>query len=110
MKTRVLTSVTATFDASGNATASVGPIVNSATWTIENIGTTTTSVTQAELSVFRGPPSASNFVEGTYAGNKDSSNSIHYLANGELLSFVWSGGDPGTTATATLNGWQEDGY
>jgi hypothetical protein len=44
------------------------------------------------------------FVEGTFSGASDSSDSAYIVGNGEILTCVWSGGDPGANATFRVTG------
>jgi hypothetical protein len=46
------------------------------------------------------------FVEGTYSGHRDSSNSVHRLGPTDVVRCVWSGGDPGARATFRVWGLQ----
>lgn len=48
----------------------------------------------------------SEFVEGSYSGALDSSDTIHYVGPTDRLVCTWSGGDANATATFRVTGWQ----
>jgi hypothetical protein len=50
------------------------------------------------------------FLEASYSGSGDSSDTTHVLLGGEILYCVWTGGDPGALASLRVSGWQyQDG-
>jgi hypothetical protein len=44
----------------------------------------------------------SRYLQGTYSGNRDSSDSPYTLLGGDSITAEWVGGTPGTTATLRL--------
>jgi hypothetical protein len=55
--------------------------------------------------VYRGnKPTQSGFIDGTNTGSLDSTNVSFTLYPGMKVTGVWTGGDPGATATMTLVG------
>lgn len=46
------------------------------------------------------------FVEGTYSGHRDASNSAHVLQPTDVIKCTWTGGDAGTRATFRIWGTQ----
>jgi hypothetical protein len=46
----------------------------------------------------------SGFIEGTFSGSSDSSDTSYPVNQGEPLTCVWTGGDPGANATFRVTG------
>lgn len=46
----------------------------------------------------------SGFVEGTFSGSSDASDSSYIVSQGETLTAVWTGGDVGAIATFRVTG------
>jgi hypothetical protein len=44
---------------------------------------------------------------GTYSGDNNSCGPLFSLYTGQIVTGVWSGGNPGATATMTLQGTQD---
>lgn len=65
---------------------------------------TSTAVKQPTANVYRNAVTTANFIEGSYTGSNDSSNTRIVLHAGESLICVWSGGDVGATATYRISG------
>jgi hypothetical protein len=65
-----------------------------------------THVKEALATVYKGQIGALYRISGSYAGSSGDSNSdTIYLNQGETIYVVWTGGDVGATATATISGW-----
>lgn len=98
--------VQATADATGRATSVKGPARYGETWQITSVNTTTNSVAETQLRVFRGVESESAQVLTTYSGNSDTAGGGDpiVLGAGDKLVFVWSGADVGAICTARLEG------
>lgn len=43
--------------------------------------------------------------EGSYSGASDQSDTRHLMLPGDTLTCVWTGGDPGATATVRIRGY-----
>lgn len=97
----------ATLNASGAATVFVAP-GSYEKWTITRIAVTTTdpitSQNVPEANIFLDSPGAANFLEGTYSGNKDSSDTNIVLERNQRLYCQWSGGNSGSVATFSIFG------
>jgi hypothetical protein len=73
--------------------------------TLQTVSTSTaTKVPTAN--VYRNAVTQANFVEGSYTGSNDSSNTRVVLHAGESLICVWAGGDAGARATYRISGVQ----
>ncbi len=66
--------------------------------------TTATKVPTAN--VYKNFVGISNFIEGSYTGNNDASNTRIVLRPSESAICVWAGGDAGATATYRVSGVQ----
>lgn len=97
--------VQATADANGRATASIGPFRFGESWVVKSMNTTTNSVAESQLRVYRGVESDSALIASTYSGNQDSAggNEINVPAQDKLV-FVWSGADVGASCTCRIEG------
>jgi hypothetical protein len=97
--------VQATADANGRAVVSNGPHKFGESWTITSLNTTTNSVAESQLRVYRGVESDSAIVASSYSGNQDSAggSEIKVPAQDKLV-FVWSGADPGAQCTCRIEG------
>jgi hypothetical protein len=97
-------------DGSGNGQVQLGPAITGTSWTPSNVGvlvapTSTTVVSQ--FKIYNGAPIAANFIGGTYTGDNNSSAiSVGNMYPGSVITGVWTGGNPGATATMTLTGTQ----
>jgi hypothetical protein len=66
-----------------------------------------TAVNEATATVYKGQIGALYRLSGSYAGSTgDSNNDVIRLNDGERIWVVWTDGDAGATATATISGWQ----
>lgn len=101
-------SASATFDANGQARATLGPSVYGVRWTITKMVTTTTSVDSATLKVYLNVVSEASIVDTTGSANADVSDDVGIvLETSDKLIFVWELGTPGTVATIVIYGRQE---
>lgn len=102
--------VEATADETGKATVSTGPQKYGDSWTVTLLATSTNSVAQSQLRVYRGVESDSAMVASTYAGNQDTAggNSIDVPGQDKLV-FVWTGADPGSACTCRIEGTLNSG-
>jgi hypothetical protein len=67
---------------------------------------TSTATKVPTANIYRNFISTSNFLEGSYTGSNDSSDTRIVLRAGESLICVWSGGDVGAVATYSIRGVQ----
>jgi hypothetical protein len=97
-----------TLDANGNGTVQIGPGITGVAWIITQMATFTTSVENNPVfNTYLGDPIPQNFIGGTMSGNNDCNTGINILLNnGQYITGQWVGGDPGATATFTVNGTQ----
>lgn len=107
---RALDSAFATviLDGSGNGIASLGPSRPRERWYPAIVAVSVSSnVNEPTCKIYMGPQiSAATFVDGTYTGSNDSTDSgngseVHV---GEQVFAQWTGGDAGATATVTVTG------
>ena len=65
-----------------------------------------TAVEEATATVYKNQIGSLYRLSGSYAGSSgDSNNDTVYLNQGESMYVVWTGGDAGAIATATISGW-----
>jgi len=67
---------------------------------------TTPAVSKPRVDIYLNQVSEKAWLEGTYSGDRDSSDTVHDLSAGESLIAVWSGGDPGARGTILARGEQ----
>lgn len=102
--------VTITLDGSGNGTAQLGPRAHGQVWkptvaSIKMSGATPSGLATCFLYA-GGAATDGNFIDSTYDVNNDSTDRVsgQQLELGQHVYAVWTGGNPGATATLTLNG------
>lgn len=97
--------VQATADANGKAIVSTGPHKFGESWTVKSMATTTNSVAESQLRIYRGVESDSALVASSYSGNQDTAggSEIKVPAQDKLV-FVWTGADPGAQCTCRIEG------
>lgn len=94
----------ATLDAAGNGTA-VLQVPALETWHLTRVAVSATSNTsEPEARVYIGSVIPSNLLGGTYSGSLDSSDETQDVQPGQRIYCVWSGGDPGASATLSVFG------
>jgi hypothetical protein len=98
-----LGTASATFNSSGIAESIIGPGRARESWTVEQLVTRTTSVTQTQLFVRRYNTSGPR-LDYTARGNNDVSPCSYEVPVGQKLSFQWTGGSAGTIATCDIDG------
>lgn len=59
----------------------------------------TSNVNEPTAKLYRNSISDATFIEGSYTGSNDSSDTRHVLTQGEYLTCAWVGGDVGARAT-----------
>jgi hypothetical protein len=99
-------SASAVLDGSGNGRVTLGPGNASQQWAPTNAACSVTSNTSEPIFVlYNGSASNANRIGGTYTGSNDNTDiSGVTLYPGSVFTGVWSGGDPGATATLSLQG------
>lgn len=75
-----------------------------ANWQISSTSIRTNSVLQTVARTYVGQINPTSFVDATSTGNGDTSDSIYAVYVGISYWIEWTGGTPGATATATING------
>lgn len=98
---------TGEFDSAGTATVTIG-CPSGVRWRITAATVSTTSTARTTASLYLGAPTDSGFLEGTYSGNRDATNTEHLVLGGEVVTCVWTGGTPGARATLRLAGVQSE--
>ena len=90
--------VSVTLDATGAGQVSISP--TGGDWVLVNSAVTVSSSTlQPTAKLYRNAVAQVNFVEGSYSGANDSSNTRIVLKQGEQLICAWTGGDAGARAS-----------
>lgn len=101
-------------DANGNGTVSLGPKIQGQKWNLSVAAIRTSTANKIpQCSLYMGgPPDPSNMIDGTYSGDLNSSSRVDAfpLFPGQKLYAVWTGGDPGATATLSVVGTVERIY
>lgn len=99
-------SATTVLDGTGSGVVRVGPSNSSQQWVPTNAAcSTTTNVSEPIFVLYNGTPSNANRIGGTYTGSNDNTDvSGVTLYPGSVLTGVWTGGDPGATATLSIQG------
>jgi hypothetical protein len=70
---------------------------------------TSTTIVQPQCNLYDGPNASPNaFLEGTFSGNSDSSDTPHNMISGDSVTAEWIGGTPNSTATLRLTGVQRN--
>ena len=98
--------IVATADATGTASGTKGPYRYGDQWYIDIIASETNSSKQTTLTVYRGIQSNTSILAGTFSGNFDQATggSPIVVKDGDKLTFVWTGCNPGDICQATLTG------
>jgi hypothetical protein len=95
-------------DADGNGTASLGPYGPNEMWTPSNVSVICSSnANEATCKVYAGPsPSPAYFKDITVDGSTgDATDRCNIpIPKGWYVWAVWTGGDPGATATLNVDG------
>lgn len=91
-------------DANGRAVARISNLVAFEVWKVTRWTVSSTSTTETQARVYRNQESPSNFVEGTYSGKQDSSDTTQHVGSGEHLLCVWSSATPGSRCVFAING------
>ena len=92
----------AEFDAGGEAQVTVAPPGVDWHVRITSVSSTSTADTTATIEI------DGHFHEGSYSGNRDSSDTVFTLQAGSNLVCTWTGGTPGARATLNLRGLQTE--
>lgn len=97
---------TVTLDGTGMGAVRFAPTGEE--WDVQNISVKcSTAVNEATAQVYIGQIGQLYRHSGTYAGSTGDNNNLEqviHLTDGQPLFVVWTGGDAGATATATLSG------
>ena len=99
-------------NSSGNGTASIGPTVGQK-WRLRTASIIVPgAILIPQCKIYMGGAAIDPFfVDGTYTGALASTSNVNGkpLTNGQRIFAVWTGGDPGATATLTITGTSEIG-
>lgn len=110
---RVIKPGSVTLNASGYGVAVV-TVPSGVEWDVELISVSTTTATalglpQPVAAVFHGTsPNPANFIEETFLGNGDSTDSRYKLLGGDSVCVEWTGGTAGAIATMVVRGMQQE--
>lgn len=91
-------------DANGRAVVRISNLVAFEQWTVTRWTVSSTSTAETEARVYRDQESPSNFIEGTYSGRQDASDTNQSIGSNEHLVCVWSGATVGSRCVFTING------
>jgi hypothetical protein len=98
-----------TLDGSGNGTVQLGPQIAGVSWQPTAAGVLVAPASTSVVSLFKlylGQAQPQNFIGGSYSGDSNSAGLAVTLYPGQVITGVWTGGNPGATATLTLSGTQ----
>ncbi len=99
---------TVVLDGSGNGSITFQPTSYGESWKVDQVAISTTAT-----NLLLPPPLFQAYVNGLFVGGSYSGNLTNdtafnqLLQTQEVLKFVWTGGQPGVTATATISGTKE---
>lgn len=82
----------------------LGPTVYGVTWTVNRVSVFSDSTTKPKFMLYRNVESPTTYVDGSKSGNGDTSETDIELLNLDNLVCVWTGGEPGKSATVILQG------
>jgi hypothetical protein len=103
------TSASCILDGDGNGTAAAGPGLPGVSWQPSNIAVSaSTNISEAQCYLYLGIlPIPASLQAATATGSTgDSTGFSATVWPGQQLIAVWSGGDPGATATMAITGTQ----
>ena len=90
-------------DATGAGQVSISP--PSVDWTVSLTSVNVSSHTlEPTFTLYLNGVSPTAFLEGSYSGSQDSSDTEHRVMAGQSLIGVWNGGDAGAVATLRVTG------
>lgn len=96
---------TATANAAGKAVCQVQPLRAFETWHVTNTSVQSTStVNVPTVKLYRGSESPSSFLEGTYTGTFNATNTTIDLESGQRLLAVFENCDVGASCTVVVTG------
>jgi len=90
-------------DSSGYGSATISPSGSDVNVTLTSVSTDT-AVKEPVAKTYLNVVGSSGFLEGTYSGSSDSSDTAFTIGQGESLTCVWTGGDAGANATIRITG------
>lgn len=97
---------TVKLDANGRGVIQVGPGFNDEIWHVTSAGVACTGTNQSTAVGYLNTIGGTQ-IGGSFTGNFDNGPAqVDLLANQSVV-FVWTGGDPGATATLSLYGTRE---
>lgn len=92
-------------DAAGAGEVSVAPNGSIAGWRVTLISvSTSTRVNEPTFKLYREAATQANFLEGSFSGSQDASDTTHTVTPGSQLVGQWTGGDVGAVATLRVTG------
>lgn len=103
-----------TLDGSGNGTVQFSIDNHNQRWVVNYVHVLTSQAVSATpvpvCQFYKNGTGATQSVGGTYSGNLDTATGRVILFADDVLYAVWSGGIPGSVATAIISGtWDPDG-
>jgi len=106
------TSASVKLDASGNGTAQAGPGLPGVSWQPETVAVSAAPPvsSEAQCNVYLGlSAQAGSLLGATSTGSTGDSTDVHgqTVWPGQFLIAVWTGGDPGATATMSIFGQKQ---
>jgi hypothetical protein len=94
----------------GGGQVQLGPALAGTSWAPSSVAVIVAPVSStvvSEFFLYLGNPQPANFIGGSYTGDVNSSGiSVPDMYPGQVLTGVWTGGNPGATATLTVTGTQ----
>lgn len=101
---------TTVLDAAGNGRAELGPTFGPAHWHVTATSVRTSSPGQGSIplcELYAGTEDASGYIDTSYDGSADSCDIPYDLTQGSKTIAIWTGGNPGDTATLSVTGTKE---
>lgn len=96
---------TITLDANGGGQVALGPNIPGVAWNVTTVATSGSSMTNIPTLQVYSPVVAPNYLlGGTYSGTLDSDDISITVWYGQQIVGVYAGGDPGASATLSING------
>jgi hypothetical protein len=91
--------------ATGAGEVSLGPVGSIAGWRVTLVSvSTSTRVKEPTFKLYREAATQSNFLEGSFSGSQDASDTQHVVLPGSQLVGQWTGGDANALATLRITG------
>jgi hypothetical protein len=107
MMNRIIQATTTTLNATGNGQVSFSP--DGLPWKVVSLSITTTPIgADCEARSYLNVIGDAGYIEGTFSGSGDTSDTVITLYVGETLYVEWNNGPVNARATARITAWSGD--